>query len=139
MDLSKRPPRSPKEKLEGITWLPRAIDKGRAKLAGNLGEYNFDCPMDKILFGHLGIDAEAFLAALQTRTTDAEMFEWVRAHARTFTATSIAESNAHLLGHGPSAESQEYFQQARDKVAPGRTDITTWADLIEAEEAPAKV
>lgn len=134
MDLTRRPPRSPQDKLGGAAWLPRAIDKGRAKLAGTLGEYNFDCPMDKILFGHLGIDAEAFLSALETRKTDAEMLEWVRANASSFDDEAISRSNEHLLGHGPSAQSQAYFDQTLERVAPGRKDIKTWAALIALEE-----
>ncbi|MBV9971796.1 MAG: DUF5069 domain-containing protein, partial [Candidatus Eremiobacteraeota bacterium] len=40
LDLSKRPPRSPKLELDGLTMLPRTIDKIRATLpGGNLGPY----------------------------------------------------------------------------------------------------
>lgn len=39
MDLTKDYPRSPREQLDGIMILPRAIDKARAQLEGKLGEY----------------------------------------------------------------------------------------------------
>ena len=39
MDLTRDAPRSPYESLGGIVFVPRAIDKGRADLAGTLGEY----------------------------------------------------------------------------------------------------
>ena len=39
MDLTRDVPRSPYEKLGGIVFLPRSIDKGRAELAGTLGDY----------------------------------------------------------------------------------------------------
>ena len=39
MDLTCDVPRSPYDKLGGIVFLPRSIDKGRADLAGTLGEY----------------------------------------------------------------------------------------------------
>ena len=40
MDLTKGPPSSPYDKLGGIVFLPRSIDKMRAHLAGTAGEYN---------------------------------------------------------------------------------------------------
>ncbi len=40
-DLTQRPPRSPRVRLGGYVILPRMLDKGRAALAGKLGEYHF--------------------------------------------------------------------------------------------------
>jgi hypothetical protein len=40
-DLTKQAPRSPRVRLGGYAILPRMIDKGRAALAGMLGEYNY--------------------------------------------------------------------------------------------------
>lgn len=42
MDLTKNYPRSVHEKYLGIVQLGRALDKGKAKAHGNIGEYNFD-------------------------------------------------------------------------------------------------
>lgn len=40
LDLTKQPPRSAREELDGIAYLPRAIDKIRAEFpGGNLGQY----------------------------------------------------------------------------------------------------
>jgi len=40
LDLTKQPPRSAREELDGIAYLPRAIDKIRAEFpGGNLGKY----------------------------------------------------------------------------------------------------
>ncbi|MEO7677968.1 MAG: DUF5069 domain-containing protein, partial [Verrucomicrobiota bacterium] len=41
-DLTQRPPRSPRVRLGGYVLLPRILDKGRALLAGKLGEYHFE-------------------------------------------------------------------------------------------------
>jgi hypothetical protein len=38
-ELTQRPPRSPRGQLGGYVLLPRILDKGRALLAGKLGEY----------------------------------------------------------------------------------------------------
>jgi hypothetical protein len=40
LDLTKAPPRSPREELRGLCMLPRMIDIARAKLpGGDVGEY----------------------------------------------------------------------------------------------------
>ena len=54
-NLTKEPPRSPKTGLGGYVILSRTIDKCRALLWGNIGEYHFDCPLDNMLFGFKGI------------------------------------------------------------------------------------
>ena len=45
-DLTKRPPRSPRVRLGGLVILPRMLDKGRAAIAGTIGDYHYDCPLD---------------------------------------------------------------------------------------------
>lgn len=42
MDLTKRPPRSPRVRLGGYVLLPRLLDKCRAELGGNAGEYHYN-------------------------------------------------------------------------------------------------
>ena len=55
MDLTHEVPRSPYEKLGGIVFLPRSIDKGRADLAGTLGEYVARTGRSERLFEFLGV------------------------------------------------------------------------------------
>src|SRR5437879_3806180 len=49
-DLTQEPPRSPRERLGGFVIFARTVDKCRADLAGTIGEYHFDCPLDNMLF-----------------------------------------------------------------------------------------
>src|SRR5882724_8082279 len=44
--LTKEAPRSPRIRVGGYAILGRTIDKCRALVAGNIGEYHFDCPLD---------------------------------------------------------------------------------------------
>jgi uncharacterized protein DUF5069 len=53
-DLSKEPPRSPRERIGGYCILGRMIDKGRAALDGTTGQYEFNCGMDQMLFRFKG-------------------------------------------------------------------------------------
>src|SRR5437016_6914239 len=76
-DLTKEPPRSPKVKVGGYVILGRTIDKCRALLWGNIGEYHFDCPLDNMLFGFEGIKGEDFKAFFKTGATVIEIAKWV--------------------------------------------------------------
>ncbi len=55
-DLTKEAPRSPRIRVGGYAILGRTIDKCRALVAGNIGEYHFDCPLDNMLFGFKGVN-----------------------------------------------------------------------------------
>ena len=69
LDLTKRPPRSPREELGGLCMLPRMIDVARAKLpGGNIGEYQIGRGMSGLVLRHLGMDVDAFVE----RVRDAE-------------------------------------------------------------------
>src|SRR5262245_32316672 len=63
-DLTQRPPRSPRSRLGGYSLLPRMLDKGRATLAGTLGEYHYHCPLDQRILSFVGIDSKKLLAEL---------------------------------------------------------------------------
>ena len=79
-DLSKVAPRSAYEKLGGFAILARAIDKGRATLAGTNADYNFDCPVDNMLLNFKGIKGSDLKAYLAAGHTDEEVVEWFKAN-----------------------------------------------------------
>src|SRR5207245_3352559 len=76
-DFTKEPPRSPKTRVSGYAILGRTIDKCRALLWGNIGEYHFDCPLDNMLFGFKGIKGDDFKAFVETGASDDEIAKWV--------------------------------------------------------------
>ena len=55
------------EKVDDYMMLGRTIDKAHATLQGLLGEYMYDCPLDKRLFGFLGISAHQLLELVETQ------------------------------------------------------------------------
>ena len=60
IDLTQRPPRSPRVQLGGYVLLPRIIDKGRAALAGKLGEFHYAGKgMDRHFFNFTGLNHTA--------------------------------------------------------------------------------
>jgi len=76
-DLTKEPPRSPKTRVGGYVILGRTIDKCRALLWGNIGEYHFDCPLDNMVFGFKGIKGADFKAFVETGASDDEIAKWI--------------------------------------------------------------
>lgn len=137
MNLTITTPRSPKDKLLGLVSLKRVIDKAKAYNEGNLGEYDYDCPHDKPLFAFLGTDGATFAAKVKELDTDDAIASWVQ---NTFlskkTAAEVDAFNAdRMRWHpDPGSHSAQYFNDLRDKIAPGRPEIVTWFDLLDLDE-----
>lgn len=66
-------PRSGRTLLMGIPWLARAIDKGRMRLWGTLGDYVFPCPMDEEILRVLDLTPLQFLEILKDAPGDEEV------------------------------------------------------------------
>ena len=135
-DLTQRPPRSPRVRLGGYATLPRMLDKGRATLVGKNGEYHFACPMDQRFLTFAGIDPEALKAELATGKGDGEILAWIEAHAAHRRAESeIAAWSAIQENRAPAdVGSREFFHGIHAKIAPKRTDVATWFDLLDVDD-----
>jgi hypothetical protein len=82
LDLTKRPPRSPRETLPGldVLMIARTVDKLRATLpGGNLGDYKIPGFSGRLLQG-LGIDESEMRDAVAAAANDGEVAAWVAAH-----------------------------------------------------------
>jgi hypothetical protein len=110
-DLRQRPPRSPRVRLGGYVLLPRCLDKGRATLAGQNGEYHYACPMDQHFLNYAGIDPDQLSEELAAGTGDSQILEWVEANARHKRAPwEIVQWSSYHEGRAPSDyETREYF------------------------------
>jgi len=134
VDLRKTYPRSPREKLVGYVHLPRMIDKCRASLAGTEGDYIYPCPMDQRLLDFTDITAEQFSKTVSEKD-DAAMGQWFKKAAKHHSTAEIGQWNEKFLTRGPDTdEKKAYFKQQRDAMDPSRTDITSWADLLDLDE-----
>ena len=135
MDLTKQYPRSPRERLAGVAMLARTIDKARAQMAGTTGEYIFDCSMDRQLFKTLGVSADEFLDVVLRSPDDIAVVAWLRGRNALPEGAAIDEHNHAIENWAPSSpEGLKRFAQQRELLVPGRNDIATWTDLIDAEE-----
>jgi hypothetical protein len=136
MDLRTAPPRSVHERFCGVVMLARTVDKARAAAAATLGVYDYDCPMDRAVFAFLGLEAESFLAAVRGAPTDAELERYVRPFVDGKTVTEVERWNDAFITYVPRAgsDSAQRLLALRERLAPGRTDIVTWADVIDLDE-----
>jgi hypothetical protein len=134
MDLRAGHPRSLREKLAGYVHLPRMIDKCRAVLAGTQGDYIYPCPLDERLLAFAGLTVEQFTAAVPGQTDD-RIGEWFSRTAQAHSQAEVESWSRMMLTRGPDTEEKrDYFNRQRDAIAPDRTDVTAWADLLDLEE-----
>ncbi len=135
-DLTRRPPRSPRVQLGGYVILPRMLDKGRAKLAGKVGEYHYNCPLDQHFTNFAGVDAKALLKQLAAGKGDADILVWIGKNAKhKRSILEIAAWSAYHDQRGPSdLESREYFNGYLKNLGPKRTDILSWFDVLDLDD-----
>ena len=112
-DLTKEAPRSPKTRLGGYVILARTLDKCRALLWGNIGEYHFDCPLDNMLFGFKGVTGDDFKAEVEKGASDEEMAQWIDSHGEKKTAEEIKAWVDEMLADNPynNPEKREWFEE----------------------------
>ncbi len=137
MDLTKEYPRSVRDRFAGIVQIGRTIDKARAYKAGTVGEYHYNCGMDQAFFAFLGIDDHEAFADRASRTDDATLEAWLRDnYVSKKPRAEVERWNTTWLQHGPErgSEGETYFLSLRDQVAPGRSDVRSWADLLDLDE-----
>jgi hypothetical protein len=91
LDLSEQAPHSPRERLGGFAIACRAVDKCRASLAGTLGDYHYDCPLDKQLFSFKGITGDQFTAAVKAAKNYDEVGTWLLNHGTEKTPPEIED------------------------------------------------
>jgi len=134
-DLSKEAPRSPRVRIGGYALLARAIDKGRADIAGTPGEYHFDCPLDNYLFSFKGVKGSDVRTLLEKGATDAEVAAWLDAHGTPKTAAEVKEWSDGIETAKPyeNPEKKEWFVGACAEVGIDPAKSTMF-DLLETDD-----
>ena len=88
-DLSKEAPTSPRVRTGGYAILARMADKGRADIAGTVGDFHFDCPLDNFLFGFKGVAGADVKKLLENGASNEEIAAWLDANGTPKTAEEI--------------------------------------------------
>ena len=134
-DLTKQAPHSPRERINGFVIAARAVDKCRANLAGKLGEYHYDCPLDNMLFSFKGVTEKQFTAAVTTASNYEEVGAWLQANGTPKTAVEIkAWSDGLEAGSmGKDPERRAFFIENCKKVGINPETSTTF-DWLDADD-----
>ena len=137
-DLTQRPPRSPRVRLGGYVFLPRILDKGRASVAGKIGEYRFGAKsMDRHFFNFVGLDYDSLTKELAKDVGDWEILAWVQANAKHQRQPwEIATWSEYHLRRTPDSDHETLTEFAGEvkKFNPLREDINTWFDLLDLDD-----
>jgi hypothetical protein len=137
-DLTQRPPRSPRVRLGGYVLLPRILDKGRASLAGKLGEYRYSgVGMDRHFFNFVGLDHEALKSELAKGGSDFDVLTWIQANAKHQRQPwEIAAWSEFHLRRSPDSDTETLVDFANEvkQFNPLREDIHTWFDLLDLDD-----
>ena len=131
-DLTQEAPRSPRTEIGHYILLARAIDKGRAFLAGHIGEYHFDCPLDNMLFGFKGVKGEEIKDLLRKGASDHEVASWLDEHGLPKTKEEIKAWADGLEAYKPyeNPEKKEWFagECAKLNLDPAQTTLFDWLE-----------
>lgn len=132
-------PRSPRETMDGWSYLPRYIDKIRLHLAGKLHpdyQENLGKGFDALWLKHAGIQHEQFVEVVKKSVTDGEVCDWVRLNVK----KSPAEKTAHradLLSR-PLANDEAAVARFKMRLEQSglthRTDIKCFVNYLDADE-----
>lgn len=137
-NLTKQAPHSPRERVAGFAIAKRAVDKCCASLAGTLGDYHYDCPMDNMLFTFKGINGEQFKAAVQNSKTYEDVGLWLERNGTKKTPVEISqwsdEMQASSLMNVP--EKRAYFIEDCSRLGLNPQTNTTF-DWLEADDRNA--
>lgn len=97
LDLTRQEPRAPRETLAGLVWLPRLIDKARAKQAGTLGDFDSPCPMDRLFADTLGVPINELVSKINEGLEDQQLAVWLEQRLG-LDETQKRQANQNLLG-----------------------------------------
>ncbi len=131
-DLTVKPPRSPRARLGGYIILGRAIDKCRALLNGNIGEYHFDCPLDNVLFSFKVVSGEDLKKQVAKGLSDEQIVQWLNSSGTSKTPEEIRAwaDKTEALSLYAIPEKREYFAAECKKLGlnPATTTTFTWLE-----------
>ena len=131
-DLTKESPRSPRLRIGGYAILARTTDKCRALLAGNIGDYHYDCPLDNFLFGFKGVTGDDFKAKVQGGASDGDLAAWLDSHGAAKTAAEIKEWSDGMEAVNPynDPERRDWFAEQTRPLGldPAKTTLFDWLE-----------
>ncbi len=136
LNLTTRPPRSPRVRLGGYTILPRLLDKARADIAGTAGEYKYNNPNDGHFFRFTGITPDVLMEQVKTGAGDWDMLLWVNANAplkRTTLEINQWSDWTETVSFN-DVEMREWFTEQIKRLNPAREDLRGTFDYLDLDD-----
>jgi hypothetical protein len=136
LDLQFRPPRAPREKLAGLCFMPRTLDKLRAEMpGGNLGPYlNDRIGVSTYMCKRVGLDMEELRAIVIAADDEDEVEVWLGAR---LDPTVVEEANRKLEALNIERLSPENLAMVKEHhpIMASRPDLITYFDIFDADDA----
>ncbi|TAE77427.1 MAG: DUF5069 domain-containing protein [Verrucomicrobia bacterium] len=134
-----QPPRSPRDEIDGILYLPRLCDKVRLHAAGRLHpDYhaNLGSGMDLWTCQFLGVEYHALSDFIISGKSDAEALAWCRQNGTPRSPQELAWWSAFMRTRGFRDDLTERLQQRKaESGLQDRHDLLTFMDYIDADES----
>jgi len=132
-------PRSPRETMDGWTYLPRYLDKIRLHLAGKLhADYqeNFGKAFDGMWLKAAGVTHQQMIDLVKKSVTDGEVYDWVRRNVKKTPAEKAAHARDISSRPLPGDEAAHARLKMRKEQCGGahRDDVKTFVDVIDLDE-----
>jgi hypothetical protein len=134
-NLTQEPPRSPRNRLANYALMARMIDKGRAAIAGNVGEYHYACPLDQMLFEFKGVKADDVKKQLTSGATDDQVVAWFEENGTPKTADEVKAWSSGVEGYRPydNPAKKEWFAGECTKLGL-KPENSTLVDYLETDD-----
>jgi hypothetical protein len=137
LDFTKTPPRGPREKLAGVVFLARTIDKMRANLpGGNLNGYLIDYSrgLSPFLLKRIGIEQSALQAVVASAADESEVLAWIESHAD---LSDVEGVNAKMesLGLERMTDDDRALVYERHPGVAERPELSKFFDIFEFDDA----
>ena len=130
--------RSPHEKVEGLVYFGRMLDKIRLHARGRLpADYhaNLGSGFDGRCCSFLGVKYEDVVARVKLGGEDADIVEWCFANGRRPSPEEIDVWNHYLRKRGWRDDaSKRLIERKKESGFADRDDIKTFFDYIDADE-----
>jgi hypothetical protein len=134
LDLTKTAPRSPREQVVGLVFIPRTIDKMRALLpGGETGKYHLEGASLSII-ETIGIDPAQLQEVVTRAASDEDVAVWLQERAD---LSKCAELNERYMTIGPTAVPPELAEDFRQQLEPeiAQTTYATFSEALDRDDA----
>ena len=131
-DLTKQAATSPRHRVGGYAILARMNDKARADIAGTIGDYHTDCPLDHMLLDWKGVPYAEVRKALEAGATDEEIAAYLDTHGTAKTPEEVrawSDGMDKTTMHG-DPEKGAWFDGECQKLGlnPASTSLFDWLE-----------